>query len=134
MKSVEHLPLYDKVLRVFDYDFGKFFVFENFIISEIKEGVIYSWEHHAKRVTEDISKFMSKNSDVIYISHRIHSYSVVPTDWVKFFKHQFDLKGYAVVGYTNGSFLNMMVEGLFFNKKIKRFSDLNEAVIWAENI
>ena len=134
MKSVEHLPLYDKVQKTFHYKFGKFFFFDGYVISEINEGVIYSWEDHAQLVTSDISKYSNDNTNLVYISHRLYSYSVVPNDWIKFFRNQFDLKAYAVVGYTDGGFLNMMIENLFFKKKIRRFTDLNQAINWAETI
>jgi len=132
MKSVQHLPVYGKVLTTFEYDFGNFFVFEGFVVSEINEGVIYSWENHARLVTRDITEIIPEYSNLIYISNRIYSYSVVPSDWIKFFNNQFELRAYAVVGHTTGSFLNMVIEALFFKKNIKQFTNLEEAINWAE--
>ena len=55
----------------------------------------------------------------------------MPNDWIKFFKNSYKLKAYGVVGYTHNSFLNTLIENLFFTKKIRRFSDLDAAFQWA---
>ncbi|MCD2259841.1 hypothetical protein [Psychroserpens luteolus] len=132
MISVKETPFYDKVLKEFNYDFGDIFVFDGFILSEMKEGLTIGWEEHMIRMSEDIAQFTGNDgSDFIYISHRIHSYSIMPSDWLKFFKHSYTLKGYGIVGYTQGSILNAVIENLFFHKKIKRFSNLETAIQWA---
>jgi hypothetical protein len=132
MTTLKNTYLYDDIIKEFNYPFGDLYLFKGFVISEIKEGVIFSWENHAKKMVEDISEFAKTNGEnIVYISHRVNSYSVIATDWVKFFKHSYSLKGYGVVGYTNTSFLNTMIENLFFKNKIKRFRDINAAVEWA---
>lgn len=134
MLSVKHTSLYKEVVKELNYKFGDVFVFDGFVISEIKEGVSFSWDEHAKRVIEDVIEITKCNgSDLIYLSHRIHSYSLVPQDWLKFFKNSFSLKGYGVIGYQNISFVNTVIENLFFNKKIRRFSDLNQAIQWVKS-
>ncbi|MBC3846919.1 hypothetical protein H8K90_11055 [Winogradskyella echinorum] len=134
MLSVKHTSLYKEVVKELNYKFGDVFVFDGFVISEIKEGVSFSWDEHAKRVIEDVTEITKCNgSDLIYLSHRIHSYSLVPQDWLKFFKNSFSLKGYGVIGYQNISFVNTVIENLFFNKKIRRFSDLNQAIQWVKS-
>ena len=125
-------PCTAKCLRRLNMTLEIFFVFEGFVVSEINEGVIYSWENHARLVTRDITEIIPEYSNLIYISNRIYSYSVVPSDWIKFFNNQFELRAYAVVGHTTGSFLNMVIEALFFKKNIKQFTNLEEAINWAE--
>ncbi|MEY8868860.1 hypothetical protein AB9K24_05100 [Meridianimaribacter flavus] len=132
MISVKHTPLYEQVLKEFNYEFGDVFVFKGYLISEISEGINFTWEDHGKRIVEDVSKFIGGNgADIVYLSHRIHSYSVKPNGWVKFFKGNYELKGYGVVGYSSKSFLNTLIENLFFTQKIRRFNDLDAAVQWA---
>nr|WP_321223044.1 hypothetical protein [uncultured Psychroserpens sp.] len=134
MNSIKNTPLIDTLLKEFNYDFGNVFVFDGYIVSEINEGVTFTWDHHASLVVNDVTGFLGTyGGDLIYISHRIHSYSVMPNDWIKFFRHSYSLRGYGVVGYTNGSLLNTVIENLFFTKKIKRFNNLIEAVQWATN-
>ena len=132
MISIKHSALYDNILNEFNYDFGNVFVFDGFIISEINQGITFTWDYHAKQIAEDVSSFFNTDgNDIIYISHRINSYAVKPNDWLSFFKHSYSLKGYGVVGYTQGSILNTVIENLFFNKKIKRFHSIDAAVQWA---
>lgn len=132
MVSIKETHYYDSVLKEFNYDFADIFVFDGFIVSEVREGVTVNWENHMRKMTNDVCDFIGSNgSDHIYISHRINSYSVMPGDWLKFFKHRFSLKDYGVIGYTQSSNLNTVIENLFFNKKIKRFNNLETAIQWA---
>ncbi|MCD2259842.1 hypothetical protein [Psychroserpens luteolus] len=132
MISVKDSALYDNVLKEFNYDYGNVFVFDGYVISEIKQGITFTWDHHAKQIVEDVTSFLDTDgNDIVYISHRIYSYAVKPNDWLNFFKHSYSLKGYGVVGYTQGSVLNTVIENLFFHKKIKRFNSLEAAVQWA---
>lgn len=134
MLSIKQTELYSEVLKEMNYKFGDVFIFEGFVISEIKEGVSFSWENHAKPIVKDVTDFTKcDGSDLVYLSHRIYSYSVVPTDWLKFFKNSFSLKGYGVIGYTSFSFVNTVIENLFFKKKIRRFTTIEAAVQWAKS-
>ncbi|WP_296381334.1 hypothetical protein [Winogradskyella sp.] len=111
-----------------------FFIFEGYVISEIKEGISFSWETHAHPIIKDVIDYTKcDGSDLVYLSHRIYSYSVVPTDWLKLFRNSFDLKGYGIIGYTGVSFVNTVIENLFFKKKIRRFTTVDAAVQWAKS-
>lgn len=134
MISIKHTDFYNEVLKVLNYKFGNVFIFDGFVISEINEGVSFSWESHAQLIVKDVTDFTQcDGSNIVYISHRIYSYSLVPTDWLKFFKNSFELKGYGVIGYHKMSFVNTVVENLFFKKKIRRFNSLNSAIQWAKS-
>ena len=129
MLSVKETYLYNDVLKELNYPFGNVFIFEGYIISEITRGVIFNWENHAKKIVQDVTCFLGTNgSDLIYISHRINSYSVVPYDWINFFKSDYKLKGYFIVSENKVRILNSVFENLFFNNKIKRFNDLFTAI------
>ncbi|WP_282121854.1 hypothetical protein [Algibacter mikhailovii] len=131
VKSVKQTDLYPKVLKELNYSFADVFIFDGFIISEIKQGVNFSWNNHAKYIVDDITCFLGTDgTELIYISNRIHSYSVVAIDWLKFFKHQYGLKGYYVVSNSQMSKLNLLVEQLFFKEKIMHFDSLFSAVHW----
>ncbi|WP_299110558.1 hypothetical protein [uncultured Winogradskyella sp.] len=134
MTSIKHTDFYNDVLKVLDYKFGIVFIFDGFVVSEIKEGVSFSWESHAQQIVKDVTDFtICDGSNLVYISHRIYSYSLVPTDWLKFFTNSFELKGYGVVGYHKISFINTVIENLFFKKKIRRFISLESAIQWAKS-
>ncbi|MUU77627.1 hypothetical protein [Winogradskyella endarachnes] len=134
MISIKHTDFYNDVLKVLNYKFGSVFIFKGYVVSEINEGVSFSWESHAQIIVKDVTDFTKcDGSDIVYISNRIYSYSLVPTDWLKFFKNSFHLKGYGVIGYHKMSFVNTVVENLFFKKKIRRFNSLNSAIQWAKS-
>ena len=134
MISVKQTDLYSEVLREMNYKFGNVYIFDGFVISEINEGVSFSWDEHAQRIVTDVTNFTKcDGSELIYLSHRIFSYSLVPTDWLKFFRNSFELKGYGVIGYNNISFVNTVIENLFFKKKIRRFTTVEAAVDWAKS-
>lgn len=134
MISLKETLHYKNVVKELNFPFADVYIFDGFVVSEVKEGITFSWNEHAKVMVEEISTFAQTNGeDIIYISHRINSYSVIASDWLKFFKHSYGLKNYGVVGYKKASFLNTMMENLFFNNKIKRFTDLNAAIDWASN-
>ena len=129
MKSIKQTNLYSQVLKEFNYPFGDVFIFNNSVVSEIKPGVVFTWDNHAKLITEDVFNFLGTDgSDLIYISNRIHSYSVMATDWLKFYKNNYALKGYYVVGYQKHSIVNTVFENLFFNSKIRKFESVEEAI------
>ena len=132
MITVKASPLFSQVIKELKYPFGTLYVFDGFLISEINEGVHFSWDEHGKQMVEDVSCFLGTlGEDLIYISNRVNSYSVVATDWVKFFKNYYFLKGYYIVDDKKVSKINSLVESLFFNGKIKRFETIEEAVNFA---
>ncbi|HCW65131.1 MAG TPA: hypothetical protein DG752_10725, partial [Leeuwenhoekiella sp.] len=60
------------------FNFGSFYFFDDFIISEINEGELFEWDK-AQKVLEVGEKFYkNKGSQVNYISNRVHDYSIKP--------------------------------------------------------
>ncbi|WP_299211205.1 hypothetical protein [uncultured Dokdonia sp.] len=108
---------------------GVFYFFEDFIISEINEGVHFNWEA-AQDVIELALNHYGRESKISYISNRIYSYSIEPQDWLKFFKSRHTLRAFAVVTYSRSGLINVMMEKLFFKSKIKTFKDLYDATDW----
>lgn len=132
MQSVEQSPFYPSVLKELHFPFGKFYLFEKFVIAEVDEGVTFSWTH-AKLVIEEVTDFYDQTdgSNLIYITNRINKYDVKPVDWLKFFMHTFSLKGYAVVTDSRIGTQNAKLESLFMKSKFKTFQSLLDAVQWA---
>ena len=133
MVSIKELSIYSDIIKEFNYSFGSFFVFRGFVVSEINSGVSFSWDNHGKQAVEDIFSFLDTDgSDIIFISNRINSYSVVPSDWLKFKKNNYNLKEYYIVSKTKASKLSLLVESLFYTKKIRRFDSIHSAINWAQ--
>lgn len=130
MIGVRDSVFYKDVQKELNYPFGNIYIFKNFVVSEMNAGITYSWDVQGKIIANDVSLYLgTMGDDVIYISNRINSYAVVPTDWFKFFKN-YKLKNYVIVSDNKIGALNSAIENLFFNNKIKRFNSLYEAVNW----
>jgi len=129
MKSVKQTNLYSQVLKELNYPFADIYILNDIVVSEIKPGVVFTWENHAKVILKDVSDYLGSDiSNHIYISNRIHEYSVMATDWLKFFKNNYSLKGYYVVGLQKASVINTTFENLFFGYKIRKFASIEDAV------
>lgn len=128
MISVKDTSLYSEVIKEFNYSFGDVFVFKGFVISEINEGETIDWKS-AKQIIDDVTLMLNtKGEDIVYISNRVNSYSVVATDWLKFFRQSYSLKAYFIVSENKAGILNSTIEKLFFNQKMKHFESLYTAV------
>ena len=135
MISIKNTELYSEVRKELNYSFGDIFIFDEFLVSEIKNGVNFSWDKHGKHIVEDVSCFLGTDGrDIVYISNRIYPYSVVALDWLKFFRNQYFLKDYYIVSDRKQSMMSLMVEELFFKDKINNFDCLYTAVNWAKSV
>jgi len=128
---IEDTELVDEIQDIIIFEHGNYYFFEDFIISEISEGYNYNWEA-GKEVTKIAQKHYGKSLSICYISNRVNNYSVKPTDWMKFFKSNYNLNGYAIVAYTETGWFNAIIEKLFFPNNFERFTDLREAINWAK--
>ena len=133
LKSIKNTPIYKEAFNELNYSFGNYFLFEGFVVAEINEDVVYSWEKHGKIVANEIANLYDQNGeDLIYITNRIHNYSVNPIGWLQFFKNNFRLKAYGIITYTKKGYSNTILEKIFMNINIYRFSTLEEAITWAK--
>lgn len=135
MEHVKNSPFYHEAIQELNYPFGNFYLFESFIVGEVNEGVVFTWEYHAKMIVEEVSNLYENNGkDLVYISNRVYSYAVKPSDWLKFYKSDFKLRAYAIVSYTSRGALNTIVEKLFMKNRIKSFENLTDAITWSRKL
>ncbi|AGC76260.1 hypothetical protein LX97_00927 [Nonlabens dokdonensis] len=134
MLTIKNSSLYNETLKELNYSFGNFYFFDGFVVSEIKEGVDFSWEL-AKPIIQEVESFYNtKGSDIVYISNRVNSYNVKPVDWLKFTAFAFKLKGYAIVVDSHIKGRNAKFESLFIPVKFKVFDDLVHSILWAAHL
>jgi len=128
MKSIRDTQFYSQVLKEFNYHFGDFFVFEKFVVSEIKEGVVCDYSC-AECIIVDLFRYLntSDGASINFISNRVNSYSVMATDWLKFFEDGFSLNSYMVVS-DKKRFSNAVIEKLFYKYPIKHFCEIGMAI------
>ncbi len=130
MKRIKEYHFYKKPLHILSYEFGDFYLYDKFIVGEIKEDLVFSWEEQGKfLVDEFLSIYEDKAEELIYISHRINNYSVIPSDWLKFKNYNVKFKGYAIVSYSKRALFNGMLEKVFM-PKLQSFTSLKEALVW----
>lgn len=129
MKRVKDLDFFKNIREVREFEFGVFYYFDGLVISEIKEGVIFGWEM-AEKAIQAAHEVFGENKSISYISNRINTYYVTPTDWAKFYSNRHQLIRYVVVGKTHGSFASLVLERMFFKNSIKQFSDIEKAIDW----
>lgn len=135
MTSIKDTSYYHDAIQVLSYPFGTYYLFENFIVGEVNKDIVFTWKDHAKALVEEITSLYDQNGkDLVYISNRIHPYSVVPSDWIHFFKYSYSLKGYGIVSYDPKGKLNTMLEKLFMRSKFRSFDSLTDAIEWAKKI
>ena len=130
MQRVRELEFFKKIKQIREYEFGTFYFFDGLVISEMNEGETFNWDI-AETIIKVAYEVLGKDKPIAYISNRIHNYSVVPSDWLKFYKHRHKLEFYSIVAYNNSGLTSVILEKLFFKDKIRQFSNLEDAIKWS---
>ncbi len=121
------------LIKKYDLEIGSFYFYANFVIGEIKEGIITT--HENSRELFLIGKeYYGLATPFVYISNRVNSYSFDPTGHYKSMKLFPNLKGFAVVAYNIRSEKVANLEQVFIDVPTKIFNNLKSAVHWAEQL
>lgn len=130
--KIEDSVIASQYLKKLEIPFGNFYIFEKFVVGEVHDGVSFSYKD-ANILLNAVENYFGKDDlEMSYISNRVNSYSVYPLDWLKFYNSKYTnkLKKVAYVSYTKVSATNVILESFYLTKKTKRFTSLDEAVIW----
>ena len=101
-------------------------------VVEVNEGVNLSYASAASLLFKGLMAF--KNRPWVYISNRVNSYSVVPTDYEYLHKIS-TLKALSIVVPPGTDPSTTAIEQIFCRKPFQLFSDgLEEALVWAEKV
>ncbi|MGO4919851.1 hypothetical protein [Maribacter spongiicola] len=134
MKRVRELELFNQIREIREFEFGVFYFFKGgIVISEMHQGAKFKWES-AKKAVYAAQEIYEKGVPLIYIANRINKYHVPPFEWFKFHKNRFDMQYIASVGGLKNNVLSLLIKKLIFPKRIKTFTDLDQAVHWAQHI
>lgn len=117
------------MIKVFDFCILKFY--DNYVISIINEGVVVSKEISDKISKAAINYYQGK--PFVYITHRMHSYSVDPNIYKDVSKIK-NLAGFVVVSDSKTSIKSALLEKIFLNKPFQIFSNLEDGILWANNV
>jgi hypothetical protein len=113
------------------FDFCTMYIYNNYMVVVMNEGVNITPIHN-KTLLNIVDTYYSKKK-FVYITHRLHSYSVDPAIYFETSKIE-NLAGFAVVSKDYKAKSNAEIEKLFFNKPFEVFNTLEEAVSWANSI
>lgn len=113
------------------YDFCTVYIHDFYLVVEINEGFHLLSSHN--QILVNLADTYYRDKNFIYITHRIHSYSVDPIIYTETSKIK-NLIGFAVVGKVPLSAANAQIEKLFLQKPFEIFNDLKDAIDWAKSI
>jgi hypothetical protein len=113
--------------------YGEFYFFKKFVIAEIAHGVHFNWEL-AKELIAMAYDHYGSDIRVAYISNRVNDYSVNAQDWLNFYKERHHLEAIAIVAHHKSGIMNMIMENLFTQSRLRRFGTLDEAINWVLTI
>jgi hypothetical protein len=116
-----------------EFSFGNFYLFDNFVISEIHEGIHFDWDKILE-VIGAVMDYYGAHIKIAYISNRVDSYSIEPQLWYKFHKEFDFIIAIATVAYNDFSYINASIEKQFAQISLKRCEELPEAMDWVKNL
>lgn len=121
-------PILEKTFSV-----GRFLFYPKFIVGEFNEGVHVTKKNAAEpiRLAQEI---YGTDKPLVYISHRLHSYSMDPVGYQEVSKMFPNFKGFAIVSENRYRRMLANLEKLFIKKPIAVFYTLEGAYEWAETL
>ena len=112
--------------------FGNFYLFRNFVVSELNEGVHFDWKK-VKIISDIMLNHYGDSYNLVYLSNRINSYSIEPQSWLKFDEKYHLVKSTGIIAYDNRGGLSVVLERLFSKSSIKKFRSLKKGMEWASS-
>lgn len=116
-----------------EFSFGKFYLFDKFIISELNEGIHFDWDK-IQQVIAVLIDYYGSNLKIGYISNRVNPYSIEPQLWIRFQRDYGFIVASAMISYTELNYINTSIEKRFSEMSIKRCGSLDEAINWTKNL
>lgn len=114
-------------------EFCKNYMFEDFFIMEVDEGIHFNIEKFNLLLTI-IRDHFGVHKRIAFISNRINSYSIDPVLWSYFDKDDSYLIAAAIVSYRESTFLSANIEKQLASIPIKRSKNLEEAIDWIRDL
>ncbi len=130
-KTFEQLPY--KLEDTYILQFGTFYFYETFVVSEIQKGISFD-KKMAEMVIELIDNHYGKEANIGYISNRIYDYSVSTRAWYKFFEIRYRVKAYAIVSQKKQHPILCALKKLTYKQEKCRYSSLLEAASWLTSL
>lgn len=123
----QQLPL----KRTIVHEAATVYFYENFVVVEVNEGVTLSYASGFSLLVTGLKHLGTK--PWIYVSNRVNSYAVVPTDY-KYLNRVPTLKGLVILNTNEMMKRNAELEQSFSKKPFFVAKDFDEALAWGNNI
>ena len=130
-KTPHNFPEKQPLLDILKTKLATIYFYRNLVVVEAKEGATLSYETSLPLLLKGLQ--IMKNRPLVYITNRIHSYSVNPTDF-KYLEAVPTIKGFAFVNYSKETRVNAHYEGSFLKKPFQSFDTIEDAYLWAQTI
>ena len=114
-------------------DIGKFLFYENIVVGEFYEGV-HVTKKNAIEPIQIALRLYGGSVPIVYISHRLHSYSMDPVGYGEIVKMFRNFIGFAIVSQNRYRRMLASIEKLFIKKPIGVFYDMEAAFVWADGL
>lgn len=129
--TIKETPLASSAISTIKTKFGNLYFFENFLITEIFEGMIVGKKEFLK-IFDLCSDNFDSNKPFGIVSHRLYPYSVNLFELIPI-SNKFDsVVANAVVAYTDLSVKNFELEKRLLNFKGKFFNNMDSAITWVK--
>lgn len=119
------------IIKYIDNKDFELFIFDDFIINQIKDGVSIE-PHHNEKLNTIIQEHFS-HKDMVYISNRVKSYSVNPLIYPKTEAIP-NLIAMAIIPKTNVMRKSAEYERNFYDKPYEIFDNLTDAINWVQKL
>lgn len=117
------------MFHYYDFKDSEVFIFDNFLVNQIKQGVTVTPEHN-QQLRDVLDKHFG-NKKVVYISNRYYNYAVDPLTYLETSKIH-NLVAMAIVADTAIAKSNAALESMFYKKNFEVFETLSEAMTWVQ--
>lgn len=129
--NTSHFPGTLKLHDFFSNEAANVYLYDNFVVIEVNEGATLSFKNGFTLLLKVLTTLGTK--PWIYVSNRVNSYAVVPTDY-KYLNKVPTLKGFAIINSKTSKLNNAHLEKAFSKKPFTIVSDLSEAYDWGKGI
>jgi hypothetical protein len=114
--------------KTISFEFGDVELFENYLVTIMKQGITVIPAYNDKLVAIANSHFLGR--PFVYITNRKNSYAVDPSIYYETAKIA-NLSAFAVVSKDAIAEKTVAVEKMFFNKPFQLFTEMENAIAWA---
>jgi len=117
-------------LKIISNEFAEIKIYEDFIISCTKEGLVFDQER-LKSFFELVDKFYP-NKKFGYIANRIYDYAIDPMIYHTVSVHE-NLSAIAIVCHNSKQRDMALYEKTFYPRNFEIFSNVEDAIYWIKN-